>query len=81
MTLDQVTTADELIALIGTQREFYSTSKLDSKKNPVKWRLNGAIKTFKRDSTRIRIPLKHGLYDYDRIESVADFKANLKLKP
>lgn len=81
MTLDQVTTAQELLTLIGTQREFYSTRYNDSKGVAQKWRLNGSIQTFKRDNTRIRIPLKHGLYDYDRIESVADFKANLKLNP
>lgn len=79
MTLNDVTTAQELIALIGTQREFYHTKNKDSKGNPQKWRLNGAIKTWKRDPKRIQIPLKHGLYDYDTIYSIEEFKALLSL--
>ena len=32
-------------------------------KTPMRFRVNGAVKTWKRDSNRIRVPLKHGLYD------------------
>ena len=31
---------------------------------PMRFRLNGAVKTWVRDTSRIRIPVKHGLYDY-----------------
>ena len=30
---------------------------------PMRFRINGAVKTWKRDLSRIRVPLKHGLYD------------------
>jgi hypothetical protein len=29
-----------------------------------RWRVNGAVKTWKRDASRIRVPLKHGLYSF-----------------
>lgn len=32
-----------------------------------RWRVNGAVKTWKRDPHRIRVPLKHGLYAYDAL--------------
>ena len=30
---------------------------------PMRFRVNGMVKTWKRDVNRIRVPLKHGLYD------------------
>lgn len=32
-----------------------------------RWRVNGEVKTWKRDPNRVRIPVKHGLYSYDYI--------------
>lgn len=32
-----------------------------------RWKVNGAVKTWKTDPNRIRVPLKHGLYAYDAI--------------
>lgn len=29
-----------------------------------RWKVNGIVKTWKSDPTRIRVPLKHGLYAY-----------------
>ncbi len=29
-----------------------------------RWRVNGKVKTWKRDSNRIQVPLKHGLYKF-----------------
>lgn len=29
-----------------------------------RWHVNGRVKTWKTDPTRIRVPLKHGLYVY-----------------
>ena len=34
---------------------------------PQRWKVNGRPQTWKRDPTRIRVPLKHGLYDYDQL--------------
>jgi hypothetical protein len=32
---------------------------------PQRWKVNGMVKTWKRSPERVRVPLKHGLYDYD----------------
>lgn len=32
-----------------------------------RWYVNGQVKTWKTDPTRIRVPLKHGLYAYDAL--------------
>jgi len=32
-----------------------------------RWRVNGKVKTWKRDSKRIQVPVKHGLYGHDYI--------------
>ena len=34
-----------------------------------RWKVNGEVKTWKRDKSRIRVPLKHGLYSYDALET------------
>jgi hypothetical protein len=67
--------AAELASLIAEVNPSNYLSKLhtNADSTPTRWRSNGAIKLFKRDPMRIRIPIKHGLYDYDRIESVDDF--------
>jgi hypothetical protein len=33
----------------------------------MRWRVNGHVKTWKTMPDRIRVPLKHGLYDYGRL--------------
>lgn len=32
------------------------------------WRVNGAVKLWKKSPERVEIPLKHGLYDYGYID-------------
>lgn len=32
-----------------------------------RWRVSGMVKTWKSDPSRIYIPLKHGLYSYDKL--------------
>ena len=36
-------------------------------KTPRRWRINGQIKLWKRDSNRIQIPVKYGLYNHGYI--------------
>ena len=36
-------------------------------KSPERWRVNGAVKVWKRDASRVRVPVKHGLYAYDAV--------------
>jgi hypothetical protein len=31
---------------------------------PQRWRVNGAVKLWKRDPTRIQVPIKRGLWEY-----------------
>jgi hypothetical protein len=41
-----------------------------------RWYVNGEVKTWKRDPTRIRVPLKHGLFTYGYLDqyNVKDFR-------
>lgn len=38
---------------------------------PEKWKVNGQVKTWKRDAGRVRVPLKHGLYNYDQVTELS----------
>ena len=33
-----------------------------------RWKINGKVKTWKRDETRIQIPVKRGMYQYGYID-------------
>ena len=35
---------------------------------PLRWRVNGQVKTWKRNPKRVRVPIKHGLWDYDYLD-------------
>ena len=41
----------------------YRASLIDSR-DGARWFVSGSVKTWKRDASRIRVPLKHGLYTY-----------------
>ena len=43
---------------------------------PARGRLNGKVKTWKRDINRVQAPMKHGLYDYFYItqDNMKDFE-------
>lgn len=43
----------------------YHTINRNADGTPQRWRVNGAVKTWKRSPERVQVPLKHGLYDYD----------------
>ncbi len=34
---------------------------------PARLRVNGKVKTWKRDANRIKVPVKHGLYNYGEV--------------
>jgi hypothetical protein len=44
---------------IGTT--LYQIGKLDSRGERVRWRVSGQVKTYKSDSSRVDVPLKHGM--------------------
>ena len=43
----------------------YHTIKKNSDGSPQRWKVNGKVQTWKKDSNRVKIPLKYGLYRYD----------------
>ena len=43
----------------------YHVTNRNADNTPQRWKVNGKVKTWKRDINRIEIPLKHGLYSYD----------------
>jgi len=34
---------------------------------PQRWRVNGRVKTWKRDSSKVEVPVKHGLKSFDYV--------------
>ena len=68
-------TAQQLKDFIESNKiqEFWHKTKKNADGTPMRWRRNGEIKLFKRDPSRFRMPIKHGLYSYDRVESIEDF--------
>jgi len=59
INLNQYSIVNGFTMPITTKQEI--TAQLSK---PIKWRVNGKIKLWKRDVTRFSIPIKHGLYDY-----------------
>lgn len=45
----------------------YARNAKNSDGSPQRWRVNGTVKTWKRDASRVRVPLKHGLYAYGEL--------------
>ena len=43
----------------------YHMTQRNADGTPQRWRVNGKPKTWVRSPERVRVPLKHGLYDYD----------------
>ena len=39
--------------------------------SPRRWRVNGAVKTWKTRPDDVRVPIKHGMWDYDYVWSIA----------
>jgi len=51
----------------------YHVTNRNSDGSPQRWRVNGAVKTWKRTPSRFQVPLKYGLYGYDYLdETTAD---------
>ena len=43
----------------------YHVSHKNGDGTPMRWRVNGKVKTWKRDPDRVQVPIKHGLWDHD----------------
>jgi len=53
----------EIAATLSYRSELYSLTSSDSKGYPHRSRVNGALKTWKRDAARWELPMKFGLRD------------------
>jgi hypothetical protein len=62
ITLEQALTATEFHQTGGP-----SGRPCESAKGPVRWRRNGATKTWKRTPGKFQVPVKYGLRSYDYI--------------
>ena len=52
----------EIAVGLKYRQELFHIQAKDSRGNPVKCRVNGKCKTWKRDTSRFRLPVKYGLY-------------------
>ena len=43
----------------------YDSTVQNADGTPARYKVNGKVKTWKRDLNRIQVPLKRGLYEYD----------------
>jgi hypothetical protein len=43
----------------------YAVNATNADGTPLRWRVNGRVKTWKRRPDKVRVPIKHGLYSYD----------------
>lgn len=45
----------------------HHTENKNADGSPQRWRVNGKVKTWKRDPSRVQIPVKHGMRFFDYI--------------
>lgn len=65
-TAGQALTLDEAKALRpGTT--LYSRVNHNADGTCQRWKVNGQVKTWKRDASRVQVPVKHGMYAYDYV--------------
>lgn len=42
----------------------YHVSNTNADGSAQRWKVNGAVKTWKRSPERVRVPMKHGMYSF-----------------
>ena len=52
---------------LKTGQIVYHTINKNADQTPQRWKVNGKVKTWKRNPEKVQIPVKHGLYSYDYI--------------
>ena len=55
----------------------YHINNKNADGTPQRWKVNGKVKTWKRNPNRVQIPVKHGLRDYDYITENELYLVNL----
>lgn len=56
-------TIEEAKKLTTGQIVYHKTSR-NADGTPRRWTINGKVKLWKRDKSRVQVPIKHGLYSY-----------------
>lgn len=46
----------------------YEHENKNKKGESKRWRVNGQVKIWKRDPSRIQVPMKHGLYEFGYLD-------------
>ena len=49
---------------LTTNDTLHHTTNVNADGSPQRWRVNGAVKTWKTRPSEVKIPVKHGMYDY-----------------
>ena len=57
-------TLDQAKQLTYGQTLYHITNR-NSDKSPQRWRVNGKVKTWKTRPNEVKVPVKHGLYNFD----------------
>ena len=72
-----VESVDRLEEIVKGQTEFYSRNYFNKDGTPQRWRVNGKLRRWIRDRSRMYLPVKHGLYAYDALTNLEDFNIHL----
>lgn len=56
-------------------RQVVYTTDQNADGSPCRWRVDGAVKTWKRSPDRVRVPMKRGMYEHTYLDenNVQDF--------
>jgi hypothetical protein len=58
----------EQAKLLKVGQTIYQIDEYNADGTPRRWKVNGAVKLWKRSPGRIQIPLKHGLYAFGYLD-------------
>lgn len=72
-----VSSVDDLAEVIKTHSTFYHRSNRNADGTPQRWRTNGQLKRWIKDRSRMRLPVKQGLYNTSAVESLDEFNTYL----
>lgn len=70
----------EQVKSLHYHQEIYDSEYSNADGSPARWRVTGKVQLWKKDSSKIRVPLKHGLYDYGEINQNNMFRFFLTSK-
>lgn len=77
---EPIKTLDQLAEIVKyTGRTLYHRTNRNADGTPQRWRINGQMKRCVRTPDRIRLPVAHGPYTHDAIESLDEFNRLLAL--